>query len=114
MSLRFPLVFWNEPPELSFTSCVIIQSKDRIITGTHCGLCVLWVVQKELPTQNDANNQGEKIKIDDKNTNEKYFAEPFAVLSGHECAVSDMTECVYDFAPAVCSGMLFIIFFLSL
>jgi hypothetical protein len=97
MSLRFPLVFWNEPPELSFTSCVIIKTKDRIITGTHCGLCVLWVVQKE--TVND-----EKLNTGEEERKERYSVEPFAVLSGHECAVTAMTECVYDFAPAVCSG----------
>lgn len=98
MSLRFPLVFWNEPPELSFTSCVIIKSKDRIITGTHCGLCVLWVVNKE-PTTDDKSPTSEN--------NDKCFVEPFAVLSGHECAVTDMTECTFDFAPAVCSGNYF-------
>ena len=37
----------------------------------------------------------------------QYFAEPFAVLYGHESTVTDMTECVYDFAPSVCSGNFF-------
>jgi len=77
-------VFWNEPPELSFTSCIITKSKDRILTGTHGGLCVLWMVQQ-------------------KDGTEDYFAEPFAVLSGHECTVTTMTECIYDFVPSVCS-----------
>jgi len=40
-------VFWNEPPTLSFTSCLITQNKERILTGTQGGLCVLWVLQRK-------------------------------------------------------------------
>lgn len=95
-------MFWNEPPELSFTSCVITRSKDRILTGTHGGLCVLWVLQQIDESSVEGTNPvlNEEKKMD----REKYFAEPFAVLSGHECTVTDMTECVFDFAPSVCSG----------
>ena len=35
---------------------------------------------------------------------EEFSAEPFAVLYGHESRVTDIAECLYDFAPAICSG----------
>jgi hypothetical protein len=103
MSLRFPLVFWNEPPTLSFTSCIITSNKERILTGTHGGLCVLWVVQKKSSSSSPTtmNNEEEKTIT---NMDDEFSAEPFAVLYGHESRVTDMAECIYDFAPSVCSG----------
>lgn len=43
-----------------------------------------------------------------------YCAEPFAVLYGHESKVTDMAECVYDYTPSVCSGMLFLVVYLTM
>jgi len=59
--------------------------------------------------QDENNNKGVSFSLDISSLTEvegdiQYFAEPFAVLYGHESAVTDMTECIYDFTPSVCSG----------
>ncbi|KAL9642833.1 hypothetical protein ABK040_009908 [Willaertia magna] len=70
MSLKHTLVFWNESSPLFRYTCAF-NIKNKLITGTNGGFCVLW---------NFENNE--------------YI--PFSLLYGHQTKVTDVCGCSYD------------------
>lgn len=66
-------------------------------------------------TEDENNNKGVSFHLDDSDSlgqdmDIQYYAEPYAVLYGHESTVTDICESMYDFVPAACSGMLYFFF----
>ena len=74
MSLKSTVIFWNDSaPSFRYTCASII--KDKLVTGTNSGLCVLWNLEQD-----------------------KYV--PFSIMYGHQTKVTDLCECSYDSASS--------------
>ncbi|KAF0975066.1 hypothetical protein FDP41_005819 [Naegleria fowleri] len=72
MSLKSTIIFWNDsPPSFRYTCASII--KDKLVTGTSTGICVLWNFDQD-----------------------RYI--PFSLMYGHQTKVTDLCECSYDSA----------------
>ncbi|EFC48976.1 WD-40 repeat-containing protein [Naegleria gruberi] len=74
MSLKNTVIFWNDlPPSFRYTCASVI--KDKLVTGTNSGICVLWNFDQESTS---------------------YV--PFSLMYGHQTKVTDCCECSYDSA----------------
>ncbi|KAG2392614.1 hypothetical protein C9374_011339 [Naegleria lovaniensis] len=74
MSLKSTIIFWNDsPPSFRYTCASII--KDKLVTGTSTGICVLWNFDQD-----------------------RYI--PFSLMYGHQTKVTDLCECSYDSASS--------------
>eukprot|EP00761_Pharyngomonas_kirbyi_P004549 gb/GECH01004554.1/.p1 GENE.gb/GECH01004554.1/~~gb/GECH01004554.1/.p1 ORF type:complete len:1425 (+),score=323.98 gb/GECH01004554.1/:1-4275(+) len=131
MSLRLPLVFWNGPPKLTVTTCIITNTIPRVITGTRGGLCVMWKLgvkdsdstvvslgghdneqDKNIQSNTSShdtssnsipNNQSHLNQNNNLDLCDINLCEPFAIMRGHETNVTAITECVYDMAHSAAS-----------